>query len=468
MPTTHDVIVIGGGAAGEVAAGRVADGGLSVALVEELLVGGQCSYWACMPAKALLRPGHVLAEALRVPGARQAVTGSLDPDAVFARRDDLASHWEDDAQAAWLADHDVDLIRGHGRLTGECTVAVESADGVRTLEARRAVVLATGSRAVHPPIDGIDEVDVWDNRDVTTTHDVSERLLILGGGAVGVESAQAWRRLGCDDVVLVEQAEAILPGEEPFAAEELERSLVADGIRVVTGTTIEAFEPAPDGAIVAHLPNERVVTDRVLLATGRRPDTERLGLASVGLDDGAPIDVDDHQRAVEHPDWLYAVGDVDGRQLFTHMGKYEARVAADDILGRSASTSIGRRGIPRIVFTDPIVAGVGLTEAAARERYGSVRTLRASLGDQAQAALWGEHLDGTAFLVVDPDRDVVVGATFTGPPASAELVHGAQVAIVGSVPLDLLAHVVPQFPTFAEVWLDLLAEVEPRRDHVIT
>jgi dihydrolipoamide dehydrogenase len=454
-----DVIVIGAGAVGENVAGRCTDCGASIAVVESDLVGGECSYWACMPSKTLLRPGEALAELRRVPGAAAAVTGELDVDAVLAWRDDIASHWSDESQVEWLENAGGVLVRGHGRLVGERRVDVELSDGsVRELEATKAVVLATGSSAVMPSIDGLDDVEPWDNRDVTSAKSVPERLLVLGGGAVGAEMAQAWKRLGAREVTVVDQAPRLVAHFEPFVGEQLRDAFVDDGITVVLEAKAERVSRDDDGAVTLTLVDGRTFTaDEVLVATGRRPNTDDVGLDAVGLEPGKAVDVDDQLRAhAVDGGWLYAIGDCNGRVLLTHMGKYQARIAADAILdGSKVEAWADHRAVPSVVFTDPQLAMVGLTEHDAREQGIDVKVVRHGTGETAGAAVRGKGLTGTCQLVVDDARHVIVGATFTGP-GIGEMLHAATIAIVGEVPLETLWHAVPSFPTMSEVWLRLL------------
>ncbi len=430
---------------------RLADEGLAVALVESDLVGGECPFWACMPAKALLRPGQILAEARNVPGAREAMTGNLDVTAVLARRNELADDWDDAGHVSWMGDHGVTVIRGHGRLADRLTLDVE---GVGVLTAQRAVVIATGSVAAVPPIEGAERVDLWDNRSITTASSAPASMVVIGGGPVGLESAQAWRRLGTPTVTVVETEEHLLPREEPFVGEALAAGLGSEGVEIVTGVTVDRLTQTSDG-IEAELSDGSSRTSEVVLAaTGRRPATQDIGLDRVGMAEGKWISTDESMRSEAHPEWLYAVGDVNGVDLFTHMGKYEARIAADTILGRNVDARPGRAAVPRVVFTDPQVAAVGLTVADAEARGHHVTTREVSLGDQAEAALWGVEVDGHAQFVVDSDTDRLVGATFTGPSVLSEMILAAQMAIVGNVPVSLFQHVVPQFPTFSEAWLE--------------
>jgi dihydrolipoamide dehydrogenase len=458
---TFDVVVIGAGPAGEAAAGRCADAGSKVAIVERELVGGECSYWGCIPSKTLIRPGDVLAAARRAPGAAEAVSGPLDVGAALAQRDYMTSAWHDDGQLPWLEDKGIELFRGVGRLTGEREVRVEGADGASSaLVARVAVVLATGTSAAVPPVDGLRDLAPWDNRSVTSAKEIPRRLLVLGGGAVGCEMAQAFRRLGAEEVTVVEASERLLGREEPFAGDEVRAAFEAEGITVITGVALaSARREGPDGPVLATLADGRVVEgDEILVAVGRRPATATLGLEVVGLEPGRSVEVDDQLRAVGVPGgWLYAVGDCNGRALLTHMGKYQARIAADVIAGKAVADVVDADMVPRVTFTDPQVCAVGLTEAQAREpdRGLRVRCVRYSIGDVPGAATMGNGVTGTSQLVVDEARGVVVGATFTGPGVQ-ELLHSATVAIVGGVPLDRLWHAVPSFPTLSEVWLHLL------------
>lgn len=458
----YDVVVIGGGPAGENVADVAARDGLMVALVESDLLGGECSYWACMPSKGLLRPGEILNEVSRVPGASSAVTGNVDLEAAFGRRDALSSHWDDKSQQEWVESVGVDLIRGHGRLVGEKRVEVESESGDTTAyTARKAVVVATGTSAAKPPIPGLDEIVSWDNRDITTQSEVPERLLIIGGGVVGVEMAQAWKQLGSHEVTIVELADGLLIREEPFAGAELRKSLERLGVVIHTSAETKQIErDGDDGEVTIHLvlgDGEKLVikSDEILIAAGRCPLTGDIGLDSVGLEPGESIEVDDQLRATSVPGgWLYAVGDVNGRSLLTHTGKYQARIAGAHINGVD-TTARDAKAVPRVVFTSPEIAAVGLTEHQATEKGINIRTVEYDIGKTAAAGIVGKGYRGNCKIVVDADTEVIVGATFIGPRVG-EMLHSATIAIVGEVPLNTLWHAIPSFPTLSEVWLRLL------------
>jgi pyruvate/2-oxoglutarate dehydrogenase complex dihydrolipoamide dehydrogenase (E3) component len=454
----YDVIVIGAGPAGEVAAGRLADAGLSVVIVERRLVGGECSYYGCIPSKTLIRPGDVLAAARRVPGAAEAVTGSVDVAAAFARRDYMTSHWHDDGQLQWLAGKGIALVRGSAVLTGKCAVEVRTTDASpRRLRAAKAVVLATGTTPLIPPIPGLSDIDPWDNQTATSAKVVPRRLLVLGGGPAGAELAQAFRRLGAS-VIIVEAADRLLAREEPFAGDEVQAAVEAEGISVVTGARMTtARRSGRDGRVIATLDNGQAFSaDEILVGIGRRPANSGIGLEAVGLEPGAPVRVDGKLRATGVAGgWLYAIGDCNGLAPLTHMGKYQARIAADVIAGRQAADVASGAIVPRVTFTDPQVCAVGLTEATARTAGMAVTPVRTPTGDVPGAYTQGNGIVGTSQLVIEDTSRRVVGATFTGPGVQ-ELLHSATVAICSEVPVDRLWHAVPAFPTISEVWLHLL------------
>lgn len=460
---SYDVIVLGAGPAGENAGDYARQHGLSVVIVERELVGGECSYWACIPSKSLLHPTEVLAAAARVPALAGLIPPEVDAAAVLRARDEAVSGWSDAGQVDWLAGVGIDLVRGHGRLAGERRVEVTTEDGDRVvLEAVRAVVLATGSAPARPVLEGLDAVGAWTSRDVTAMRSVPDRLLVLGGGVVGVEMAQAVRRLGANEVTIVQSAPQLLRPEEPFVGEVLADALRAEGITVLTDTRAERVErPGADGPLILTLADGRaLVGDELLVATGRVARTDDLGLRSVGVVPGRKghLAVDERLRVPGH-EWLYVVGDTNGRALLTHQGKYQARLVGDTVAGVAVDAAwADERAVPRVVFTDPQVAAVGWTERRAREAGVDVLTVRYDVGNVAGGSLRGPGFGGPAQLVVDRDRRTIVGATFVGPDVG-ELLHAATIAIVGEVTVDRLAHAVPAFPTVSEVWLRLLEEV---------
>ena len=473
---TYDVVVVGAGAVGENAADRAGRLGLSVVVVEHELVGGECSYWACMPSKALLRPGAVLAAARAVPGAAELVSGTPDPQQVLARRDAFTSHWDDHGQVEWLDSAGIALLRGAARFTGPRELVVEGPDGDVSLTARHAVVVATGSEPVIPPVPGLAEARPWTSREATAVKDVPARLAILGGGVVGVEMAVAYRDLGAEVTLLV-RGDRVLTGAEPFAADEVAARLRDLGVDLRFGTSATRVRRDDDGVhltVSGPQGDDEVHADEVLVATGRRPRTGDLGLDVLGLEPGAALAVDDAlQVPAVDGGWLFAVGDVTGRTATTHQGKYDARVVGDVVAARfsgdddAARAESGAAGwtryrasadaaaVPQVVFTRPEVAWVGRTEQQARDAGLDVRTVSYPIGSVAGAAVAADGYSGTAQLVLDEARGVVVGATFTGPDA-AELLQTATVAVVGEVPLDRLWHAVPAYPTVSEVWLRLL------------
>ncbi len=452
-----DVVVLGAGPAGEVAAGRLAEAGQRVVLVESDLVGGECSYYACMPSKALLRPFQLLDEARRVPGVREAVTGELDADAVLRRRDEVVHDLSDDAHLPWVESRGITLVRGHARLDGERRVRVTGPDGEGpTLVAERAVIVATGSGAVIPPIPGLAEARPWNNREATTAKEVPDSLLVLGGGVVGVELGQAWSSLGAR-VTIIEALPRLLSREEPFASEQVAGALRARGIDVRIGVKAVRASRDDDGEAALELEDgETVRGSELLVCVGRRPHSADIGLETVGLPDGKVIEVDEQLR-VPGRDWLFAIGDVNGRALLTHMGKYQAYIVSEVILGRDARLHSDGAQVPRVVFTEPQVAAVGLTLADALAAGIRARAIDHPTGGTAGASFVGKGAEGTSRLVIDEDVGVVVGATFTGVEV-AEWLHAATIAVVGEVPVARLVHAVPCFPTRSETWLYMLEQ----------
>jgi pyruvate/2-oxoglutarate dehydrogenase complex dihydrolipoamide dehydrogenase (E3) component len=458
-----DLVVIGAGTVGENVADRAVQGGLSVAMVEAELVGGECSYWACMPSKALLRAGAVTRAARSVGGA--APIGDVDPAAAFARRDAIAHDWDDTSQVEWATGAGIDVVRGHGRLAGERRVVVTGPDGVETeLIATHAVAVATGSASLLPDIPGLAEISPWTSRDATSAKSAPASLAILGGGVVGSEMATAYADFGTQVTLLARSG--LLGGMESFAGDRVAAALRSRGVDVRTGVEVVAARAEGGDRVLELSDGSEVRAAEVLVATGRVARTGDLGVESIGLEPGAWLEVDDTMR-VHGFDWLYGVGDVNHRALLTHQGKYQARAAGDVIAARAKGAdaddapwgrhvaSADHSAVPQVTFTDPEVASVGLTAEAAEKAGHRIRVLDYDLPWLAGATVQADDYAGTARAIVDEDRKVLIGMTLVGPEVG-ELLHAATIAIVGEVPLDRLWHAVPAYPTLSEVWLRLL------------
>ncbi len=460
---TFDVIVLGAGPVGENVAQYAVEGtGLSAALVEGELFGGECSYYACMPSKALLRPVGVLHTAAHLPGVAGA---RLDADALLARRDAWVSHYDDAGQVAWASGAGLTPIRGHGRLVGERRVAVESPDGRRELTARQAVVLAGGSVPVVP--DAYRDVRAWGSRDATGIQEVPGSIAVVGGGVVATEAATWLAALG-SRVTLLVRGPTLLAGVEPFAGGLVAAGLREAGVDVRFGVEATGVHrPATrdtglgrihGGPVTLDLPDGPLLVDEVLVATGRRPRLADVGLDAVGL---TPAEVTGHRL----PEWVFAVGDASGEAPLTHWGKYRARVLGAELAHRFGGAPADRPTppvvpVPQAIFTEPQVSAVGMTAAQAHAAGHRVATAHVDWSAASGAGLLQDDALGGAQLVVDADSGVLLGATFVGPEA-AELIHAATVAIVGGVPVAVLRHAVPSYPTASELWLRLL-EALPR------
>lgn len=467
----YDVVVIGAGAVGENVADRAVQGGMRTAIIEAELVGGECSYWACMPSKALLRSAAVLETARLVPGAREAVKGALSPSAVLRRRDAITHDWDDSSQIDWLNGAGIDLLRGHAVFTEEHkTLEVTASDGTVTrVYAEHAIAISTGSAALLPDIPGLAEAQPWTSRDATSAKAVPGSLAVIGGGVVACEMATAYSSLGSNVTVIARSA--LLGGQEPFAGQAVATQLAGSGVDVRIGVEVTRVSTMAGGSLLTLSDGSSVFAEKILVAIGRTPRTGDLGLERIGLQPGAWLPTDDTLRVLG-PDgqpfsWLYATGDVNRRALLTHQGKYQARAAGDVMAARALGKPVDdapwgahvatadHSAVPQVTFTRPEVASVGLTAAQAETAGIRHRVVDYEIGWVAGASIHSNGYQGTARAIFDEDRRVLVGATFVGPDVG-ELLHAATIAIVGEVSIDRLWHAVPSYPTLSEIWLRLL------------
>ncbi len=440
MATAFDVMVIGAGPAGEVCAGHLADAGKKVAIAERELVAGECSYWACMPSKTLLRPGETVAAAKHAWGARAALTGDIDIAEALEWRNQVVSNYDDSGQLPWLEERGIELIRGAGRITGKGEVDVDG----QGVEAEH-IVIATGSSAAIPPIDGLKGLDgVWTNREVTGMKEVPESILILGGGPVGVEMSQALARFGAK-VTVVEAADRLLFREAEKVGEVLAEALEEEGIELRLGAEAEAAGREGDEFMLTLKGGEVLRAEKLLVATGRKPNLD-VGLAAVGIEPGERgIEVDERLSA---GDGVWAIGDVTGIMPFTHVGKYQARIAAENMLGNKARADY--RAVPRVVFTDPQVAAVGEPEGD--------QTGTCQLTSLPRTSTWARNGDARGFFTLVSDGTKLTGAYAVGPEAG-DWLGQATLAVRAGVPIDLLRDTIQPYPTFSEAYASALADL---------
>jgi len=461
-----DVIVVGAGPVGETAAARAVRNGLTTAVVERRLAGGECQHYGCVPSKALLWPVELAAEVSRMPGLE--LRGPIDPAPVLGRRDQFVDHQDDAPQVRVIQHMPATFVRGQGRLAGRLRVDVTGPDGsTRPLTARHAVVLATGSDPWIPYVPGLHEAVPWTNREATDVREVPKRLVVIGGGPVGCEMAQALHALGAEETTIMDVTDRLLPRHEPFAGQLVAQSFRESGIDVRVGRTVASVErPIAGGPVTVRADDgSPLEADEILVAAGRRPNVAGIGLETAGLAPDGPVSVDATMRATGVPGgWLYAAGDVNGRNLLTHMGKYQARVCADVIAARAKGQPEDRsalrdtaddRGAPQAIFTDPQVCAAGRTEAMARADGFTIRTVEYDLGQVEGAALQADGYTGRVKAVIDEAREILVGLTLVGP-AVVDQLHAATIAVTAEVPLQQLWHAVPAFPTVSEFWLRLL------------
>lgn len=448
MSENFDAIVIGAGPAGEVASSRLLKQGLRTALIERELVGGECGYWACIPSKTLLRPTEALAEARRTPGLSQPETTWSE---IVEYRDYMIRNLDDTGAVKGYEESGASVFKGDARITAPGTVEVNGTQ----LSSER-IVIATGSEATIPPIDGLQDAGFWTNREATTFSEVPESVVVLGGGPAGIELGQMLRRYGAK-VTIVQSAARLIDREEPRVSELIEEALRTDEVELVFGQKAVAVKGGASQKAVELDSGVSVTAERLIVATGRRPRASELGLDALGIQLGERGEIPTDERC-RVTDGVWAVGDVTGVSLFTHVGKYQARIACADIAGESATADY--RAVPRVVFTDPEIAAVGLTTSQAKDQGLSLLEGRADLMNVARTETYGKGLGGEMGVLADRDRGILVGAWAVGPLAG-EWIHQAVLAVKAEIPVEMLLDTVAQFPTFSEAYLGALEGLEP-------